>query len=467
MDWPYVAVLPTIAVLLVLIGLCGSARAGGVPLVDGLRFGVHGPRTRIVIDSTGRYEFKARLLSSPPRLVVDMPEVLFRIRPDPLGRPRGLVTGHRYGRLMPGRSRVVVDLARPARVVQEMWLTPSGESPRWRWVIDLEPLPGPPRPRLRREVAEGAGAEDMAPPVAAGWRDAARAEEGTSARGEGAVRPSVATVAPSAAPSHRAEADGGPESGRGAIMQAPSDTGSTASGFAPAPPAPRRFVVVIDPGHGGLDPGTIGVGGVQEKDVTLAVARAVRAELARSGRYVVHLTRDDDRFLPLRERVAFARRHGADLFISIHADSSHDPQLRGASVYTLSEKASDAEAERLARKENVVDVLAGVEVAVEDPVVASILVDLVQRDTLNRSVVFADALSREISQVQQLLRRHRRFAGFAVLKAPDVPSVLLEVGYLSNSEDAARLGDPAFQQKLAAAIRRAVDRWFDGQQTPF
>lgn len=446
------ALLPTIAVLLVLT-VCGSARAGGDLLVDGLRFGVHGPRTRIVIDSTGRYEFKARLLAAPPRLVIDMPEARFRIRPHPLGRPRGLATGHRYGKLAPGRSRVVVDLARPARVVNEMWLPPSGESPRWRWVLDLEPIPGPPEPRpalrmARARAAAPAGEEASGrakPPAAR----TGRVEAGAAAQGGGrSDRP-----------------DGAARSGRETAVGAPAARQRPSRPPEPAP-VPRRFVVVLDPGHGGVDPGTIGVGGVLEKDITLAMAKALRAELERSGRYVVHLTREDDRFLPLRERVAIARRHGADLFISIHADSIDDRSVRGASVYTLSEKASDAEAERLARKENVVDVLAGVDVAVEDPLVASILVDLVQRDTLNRSVVFADVLSEEISRVQRLLRRHRRFAGFAVLKAPDTPSVLLELGYLSNPRDAARLRDPAFRRRLAAAIRRAVDRYFDGLQMP-
>lgn len=469
------ALLPTIAVLLVL-AFCGSVRADGDLLVDGLRFGVHGPRTRIVIDSTGRYEFKARLLVDPPRLVVDMPEARFRIRPHPLGRPRGLATGHRYGRLEPGRSRVVVDLARPARVVDEMWLPPSGESPRWRWVLDLEPLPAPPQPRpaapLLAEKAPGEPPAGATSPPGSGERTEAAGAPGQPqpARSSRSAGPQAATPAPPAP-------IGGEGSAGGVADAPPAGAERAASGPtprpappppspAPAPPPPRRFVVVIDPGHGGVDPGTIGVGGVLEKDITLAMAKALRAELERSGRYVVHLTREDDRFLPLHERVAIARRHGADLFVSIHADSTDDRTVSGASVYTLSEQASDAEAERLARKENVVDVLAGVEVAVEDPLVASILVDLVQRDTLNRSVVFADLLSEEIARVQRLLRRHRRFAGFAVLKAPDTPSVLLELGYLSNPRDAARLRDPAFRRRLAAAIRRAVDQYFDGLQMP-
>ncbi len=225
-------------------------------------------------------------------------------------------------------------------------------------------------------------------------------------------------------------------------------------------------MIVIDPGHGGVDPGTIGVGGLREKDLTLAMARALARELRQSGRYVVHLTRADDRFVPLRERVRIARRLGADLFLSLHMDSLADRRVQGASVYTLSEQASDAEAARLAAKENLVDVLAGLEVPVEDPTVARILLDLAQRDTLNKSIVLAEALVREIARVQPLLRRNRRYAGFAVLKAPDTPSVLIELGYLSNPQDAARLSDPAFRRRLAGAIRRAIDAYFRAPVRP-
>jgi len=168
----------------------------------------------------------------------------------------------------------------------------------------------------------------------------------------------------------------------------------------------------------------------------------------------------------LRERIAIARRLGADLFLSLHADSIDDRRVRGASVYTLSEQASDAEAERLAHKENRVDVLAGVDLSVQDEIVAGILIDLARRDTNNKSIIFAETLIEEIDDVAELLRRTRRYAGFAVLKAPDTPSVLLELGYLSNPRDAARLSDPRYRERLARSIARAIDRYFDNLRPP-
>ncbi len=229
---------------------------------------------------------------------------------------------------------------------------------------------------------------------------------------------------------------------------------------------PETPVIVLDPGHGGVDPGTRGVNGVDEKEVTLAFARAVRRELLKSGRYRVFLTRSDDRFIPLRERVRFAQERGADLFMSLHADSIADPTIAGASVYTLSETASDAEAARLARKENKVDILAGVDLTGQDPIVASILIDLAWRETNNRSIRFAELLTEELGRVIRLLRRNRRFAGFVVLKSPETPSVLIELGYLSNERNAALLTEPGYRQRVAVAVRRAVDRYFDGLKPP-
>jgi N-acetylmuramoyl-L-alanine amidase len=218
--------------------------------------------------------------------------------------------------------------------------------------------------------------------------------------------------------------------------------------------------VVIDPGHGGVDPGTVGVGGVAEKTIVLETALAVRDAVERTGRYRVVLTREDDTFLRLRERVALAREVAGDVFVSLHADSWSAPGQRGASVYTLSSTASDEEAGRLASKENKSDILAGTDLSHHDPVVASILIDLAQRDTSNRSIELADLIAEELAEATPAVHRGRRFAGFAVLKSPDVPSVLLELGYLSNPEDARNLSQPAYRAGLAAAVLRALDRHF-------
>ncbi len=389
--------------------------AADLPQVLGIRFGIHGPRTRVVMDMSRRLGFKVRTLDRPPRLVIELPEVRWRVRPHPLAKPRGLATAQRYGRLRPGASRLVIDMRRRFLVAATRLLPPSKSSRYWRLVIDVEPTAATVAPNRR---------------VAAGRR--------TKAAPVPVLRP-------------------GSEGGLAAIAPA-------------APPAPRErsdpYLVVLDPGHGGVDPGTHGVNGVDEKEITLAFARAVARELERRGRYRVFLTRSDDRFIPLRERVRMAHARDADLFISLHADSIADPAVSGASVYTLSETASDAEAARLARKENKVDILAGVDLTGQDPVVASILIDLAWRETNNRSIAFAELLTEELGRVTRLLRRNRRYAGFVVLKSPETPSVLVELGYLSNEGNAALLTDAGFRRKVAVAIRRAVDRYFDALKPP-
>ena len=228
----------------------------------------------------------------------------------------------------------------------------------------------------------------------------------------------------------------------------------------PEGPAPKK-VVVIDPGHGGIDPGAVGRRGVYEKRVTLAMGLQLRRELMRRGRYEVVMTRQNDTFVRLRERVAMARAAGADLFISLHADSNPKRSVRGASVYTLSEKASDKEAADLAAKENRADLIAGMDLTGESQEVANILIDLAQRETMNHSAVFAKDLVNDLKRATKLLRKTHRFAGFAVLKAPDVPSVLIEMGYLSNATDEGRLIKPEYRAELAKTIAAAVDRFFD------
>jgi N-acetylmuramoyl-L-alanine amidase len=222
-----------------------------------------------------------------------------------------------------------------------------------------------------------------------------------------------------------------------------------------------RPLVVIDAGHGGHDPGAISPhGGKREKDATLAIARAVRDELIASGRVRVALTRDDDRYLVLRERSAIAHGLGADLFISIHADSAGAGDATGATIYTLSEVASDREAASLAQRENKADIINGVNLGRENADIASILVDLAQRESMNASANFANLLRRESSRELSFRSDYHRMAGFAVLKTPDMPSILLEVGYLTNSNDVSRIYSAAGQQNIATGIRKAVDIHF-------
>jgi N-acetylmuramoyl-L-alanine amidase len=218
----------------------------------------------------------------------------------------------------------------------------------------------------------------------------------------------------------------------------------------------KRFTVVIDPGHGGIDGGAEGVSGTVEKTITLAFGLELRKKLLDTGRYDVFMTRETDEFLPLDERVRIARQHDADLFISIHADTISMKGIRGATVYTISDKASDAEAQAVADRENLSDALAGIDIKQEDHEVADILVDLIRRETHTYSMRFARSLVDALSPTIELINHPQRSAGFRVLKAPDVPSVLVELGYLSNPQDEAQLRDPDWRAKAIDRMSSAI-----------
>ena len=223
----------------------------------------------------------------------------------------------------------------------------------------------------------------------------------------------------------------------------------------------RRPLVVIDAGHGGADPGAISpIDGRREKDVTLRIARAIRDELVRAGRVRVALTREDDRFLMLRDRYGVARRMGGALFISIHCDSVGAGSATGASVYTLSEVASDKESARLAARENKADVIAGVNLASTNADISSILIDLAQRETMNASAGFARLLGREARELVPLTPHFHRMASLMVLKAPDMPSVLFETGYISNPADADFIDSDEGRRRIAHSVERAVEVHF-------
>jgi len=244
--------------------------------------------------------------------------------------------------------------------------------------------------------------------------------------------------------------------------------GSAEAAPVPLPPAPShpidaKPIVVLDPGHGGVDPGANSANGVSEKDIVLLFAQRLKEKLTATGRYEIHLTRDDDTFLPLKERVAFAQKKGAGLFLSIHADyfPAKIDDARGATVYTLSEQASDEEARALAAKENFSDAIAGVELPEDsDEVVANILIDLAQRETQNRSLIFARSIVGELAAKGTLHTKRLRYAGFRVLKAPDVPSVLLELGFLSNAEDEKQLISAAWRDRMTDSVTAAIDGYF-------
>jgi N-acetylmuramoyl-L-alanine amidase len=315
-----------------------------------------------------------------------------------------LATAYHVGPTDRGRVRVTIDVSAPAVIRKSFSVPPNGNAPD-RFVVDIE-------------SAASAGPA----PVAA-----------AKAASPHAAAPGATKIA----------------------------------GIAPLPPRRPdvRRIVVVDAGHGGQDPGTIGASGTYEKTVTLEMARELKKVLEASGRYRVVMTRDGDSFIRLRDRVALARAAGAELFISLHADSIGDRRHRGASVYTLSEVASDKEAEALATKENKADLIAGIDLSNENRDVTNILIDLAQRETMNYSARFAATLVDEIDSAAKINVNPHRFAGFAVLKAPDVPSVLIEMGYLSNKQDERMLRDPRQRKRLAEAIRRAADRFFSEKKS--
>lgn len=230
------------------------------------------------------------------------------------------------------------------------------------------------------------------------------------------------------------------------------------------PRDPSRPLVVLDPGHGGQDPGAVnGKNGYREKDITLALAKTLRDRLVRDGLVRVALTRDDDQYLLLQERFDIARKLGADLFISLHADAADNEMAHGATIYTLSETASDREAARLAARENKADIVNGVNLGEQSGSVASILIDLSQREAMTQSTDFAKLLYREAVAYVPFREINHRFASLVVLKAPDVPSVLFEAGYITNAQDVARLTSATGRRKIAEGIAKAIEIYFARQ----
>jgi N-acetylmuramoyl-L-alanine amidase len=226
-------------------------------------------------------------------------------------------------------------------------------------------------------------------------------------------------------------------------------------------PIVRKHIVVLDAGHGGIDPGAIGLSGIYEKDIAFETTKLLAQCLEASKRYTVVLTRTDDEFIVLQDRVARARAAEGELFLSIHADALPNPEMRGASVFTLSEKASDQEAAALAARENKVDLIAGIDLSRHAPEVSTILIDLARRQTNNLSIGLARRLVDELGHEVRLLANSHRSAGFAVLKAPDIPSALVELGALSNRDEEHALNTPAYRQKLALSLARSVNDYFD------
>ena len=383
--------------------------ATSFPVASDARLAGDDKQTRFVLDLDKPIQFRAFTLANPYRVVVDIPQVNFRLPDGVGGNGRGLVKSYRYGLVMPGGSRIVFDLTGPARIANSSMLEAAHDQP----------------PRLVIELEEA---------------DPANFMQKTSAETLPEMKPAIADAVPtpSAAPE--------------------SATPQTVPASKPATPPDPRPVVVIDPGHGGVDNGTQS-SGQTEKDLVLAFGLALRDRLEKGGKYHVVMTRIDDTFIPLNDRVRMARSQSAALFVSIHADAlpKSEGDAQGATIYTLSDKASDAEAERLAEAENRADAIGGVNLTDEPTEVADILIDLAQRETRTFSNRFARLLMGEMKNVARMHKRPLKSAGFRVLKAPDVPSVLVELGYVSNKGDLEHLVSESWRNRTAGSIARAID----------
>lgn len=433
------------------------------PAVTDARVGAEGDTTRIELKLSEAAHFHSFYLPDPDRIVIDLDEVDWRVAAGHKLQGTGLVNALRYGLFKAGTSRVVIDLQQPAAIAT-IGLQQSA------LVIDLRPISAADFATAVRTGTPPDNATKVAAAAPAPDQDTASAGKGTKKSADKADNsgtpaaaddPTAGQTKAGPVPVSQSSSDS-KVSGSAAIAAAPAASKNVAAKPAKAK-APEKPMIVIDAGHGGVDPGALG-DGVMEKNVTLAVALALKKELLASGRYRVKLTRETDIYIPLRDRFKVARDSGADLFISLHADSHNDPFMRGASVYTLSETASDAEAADLANQENKSDIIAGVDLSKQSGMVTDILIDLAQRDTINQSNTFAVDLVSELKTDTLMLEHSHRSAGFAVLKAPDVPSVLIEMGYISSEKDQALLTDKPHQTKLARAVRRAIDDYFNNRE---
>ena len=397
-------------VLLIGAGIAPSAAqpdarapSGPFPVATDTRVGGDDALTRFVMDFSRKVELRAFTLADPYRVVIDLPQVTFNLPPKTGEDGRGLVKAYRFGLVMQGGSRIVLDVGKPVRIEKAFALDAQAGQPA-RVVVDL--------------VATD---RDSFMKTVAAEKNSLRTGSTQESGKESAARP----------PQLRNSGD-------------------------------PRPIVVIDPGHGGIDNGTIAATGIMEKQIVLDFALLLRDQLEQSGKYRVVMTRTDDTFIPLADRVRMARIRQAALFISIHADAlkKGEGEAQGATVYTLSETASDAEAGRLAENENRADVIAGIDLSHESTDVADILIDLAQRETKAYSMHLAKSLVAGMRKVAKMHKHPLKSAGFKVLKAPDVPSVLVELGYVSSEADLKQLTSGAWQAKTAGAVAQSIDAFF-------
>lgn len=386
------------------------AHAAGLEIKD-IRVGQNTPVSRVVVELNKETTPKMFTLTSPPRLVMDFPTLESKQKLSAVDIPPGsLVKSVRGGPFNSRTHRLVIDLN--SAMTYSTFTIPAGGGSGFRFVVDMKPAAGS-NHVISRLTTSNAPAKDTSP-----------------------ITTSLASKKP--APSKPVK---------------------------PALAHKDSFVVYVDPGHGGIDPGAIGKQKTREKDVVLGIGRRVRDALNKKPGIKAVLTRDSDVFLKLQERVNLAKKHHADLFISLHADAHNDRRVRGATVYVLSETASDREAERLARLANRgVAALEALEDSAADTDVRDILIDLAQRDTMNSSALLARELITGLDQSIYMRSKDIKFAGFRVLKAPDIPSVLVEMGYISNPTEEKKLRTSAYQQQIADSIAGGIASFIRSQQ---
>lgn len=403
--------LPLVLAVLV-TGNTGSVRAekgakgevGKSTVAKAARVGGNKARTRFVADLSKATDYRIFTLADPYRVIIDLPNVSFKL-PQGIGDTgQGLISAFRYGLFAPGKSRIVIDVIGPVQVEQSFVMKASADKPA-KLVVDIIPTDRKNFQKLQDELSRK------------------RARENQNVK-KASIEKSIESLTRENKPKGR-----------------------------------KR--IVIDPGHGGLDPGALGGNGSKEKDVVLRFAKQLKVRLERLGKYDVKLTRSVDVFVPLAERVQIAEDYNASLFISIHADSITKrlaTRTRGATIYTLSKEGSDLEAQALANKENRSDILAGLDLPPESEV-EGILRDLTQRETKNQSLDFAGVAFVNMREKTKFTQNMMRSANFRVLRSAVVPSVLIELGYISNSQDEKLLRSPKWQGEMALSLSKAVDNF--------
>ena len=388
--------------------------------VKSVRYGKHPDKVRLVVDMDELADFRVFTLSTPYRIVIDLPTFSWTAGNN-ANYEEAYISAIRQGKLKGGISRVVFDLNTPVAIQSAFFLPKNQDRPN-RLVIDYKPVD-------------------------------AITFEAKKSNVHGTLKTEDYIRAANATPEKTIIRNGIPLPPPNAMRPSYSHKKSTHK---------EKRIIIIDPGHGGTDPGAIGHNKIYEKHVVLSIAKELKRDLESTGRYRAILTRDRDVFIKLKDRVHFARDNNGDLFVSLHADSIKKRSVRGTSIYTISKKSSDAQTAALAKKENQADLMGGVGLAVEDQQVAYILGDFLMTETMNQSKFFANTLVEKLKKSGiRVLDNPHRYAGFAVLKAPDIPSVLIETGFMSNRSEAELLKKRHHQQKIARAIRMGIDAYFE------